>query len=69
MFIIVGCGALLVVVERPLEHPSLAWSFSCDSAGMVEAQLIELATAVQNVQAQLMVESASASGAIETSFW
>ena len=36
-----------------MEHPSLAGSFSCEIAGMVEAQLIELGTAVQSVQAQL----------------
>ena len=44
-----------------MEHPSLAGSFSCEIAGMVEAQLIELATAVQSVQAQLMASEAARS--------
>ena len=43
----------------PWNSPCLAWSFSCDIAGMVEAQISELISAVQNVQAQLTASEAA----------
>ena len=45
---------LLVVVDRPWNTRVLLGPFRLKIAGMVEAQLLELATAVQIVQAQFM---------------
>ena len=64
------CGLLLsslhpILVNffcpNKLEHPSRAGSFACEIAGMVEAQLIELTTAVLSVQAQMMAGEAARS--------
>ena len=63
---------LLVVVDRPLNTRVLL-SLCRVIAGMVEAQLIELATAVQSVQAQLVASEAAhsnlQSGAIGSNYW
>ena len=52
---------LLVVVERPWNIRVSLESFSCELLKWWEAQLSELATAVQSVQAQLMASEAARS--------
>ena len=60
IFFIVGSG-VFSCCWLSLEHPCFVSPFSCEIAGMVEAQFVELATAVHSVQAQLIASEAARS--------